>query len=233
MSRYQLGKSTRCTQYNYALYSKTFGSAINSIRTMTDCGSKATSQLVIKHAAANTEYTSNSSTTSRWHYCINWDHRWRKLNSITLEISFCFKSFHLQAIFYEWITLVTLREHCICTQLHVWTVLPPTDIGQLLSHPSAHNRLLWCETNLQHTAACHISLCHCISAGPACSLSGEWLAERTAHKHTSGPIQNQSRRHERYTVDSAGALSPNPPARTIACFNYGTLPFWIFILWYI
>ena len=70
------------------------------------------------------------------------------------------------------------------------------------------------------------SLRHCITAGPTCSLSGEWLAERTAHKHTSGPTQNQSRRYNRYAPDSAGALSPNPPARTtIVCFNYCTAPF--------
>jgi len=45
--------------------------------------------------------------------------------------------------------LVTLRDYCTCTQLHIWTVLPPTDIGQLLSHPRATHPLLIC--TLQHT----------------------------------------------------------------------------------
>ena len=56
--------------------------------------------------------------------------------------------------------LVTLRDYCICTSLHVWTVLPPTGIGQLLYHPRATHPLLIC--TLQHTTGgCDV--------GPTCN----------------------------------------------------------------
>lgn len=56
--------------------------------------------------------------------------------------------------------LLTLRDYCICTQLHIWTVLPPTGIGQLPSHPRATHPLLIC--TLQHTTGrCDV--------GPTCN----------------------------------------------------------------
>ena len=56
--------------------------------------------------------------------------------------------------------LVTLRDYCISTQLHTWTVLPPTGIGQLLSHPRATHPLLIC--TFQHTTGgCDV--------GPTCN----------------------------------------------------------------
>ena len=106
-------------------------------------------QLVIKHEALNAEDTSNSSTISRQHCCTSWDHRWWKLNSVTWEISFCFMCFHLTANI-PWINYAyKLRDCCICIQAHIWTVLPLTGIGQLLSHSRATHPLLIC--NLEYT----------------------------------------------------------------------------------
>ena len=133
--------------------------------------------------------------------------------------------------------LVTLRDYCICTQLHIWTALHPTDIGQLLSHPRANHPLLIC--TLQHTTSgCDV--------GPTCNTqqlaiflyATALLLVQLAPYQVNGwqkapPTSTLLARHKtkaawhnHYTPDSAGALSPNPPARTtVVCFNYCTAAF--------
>lgn len=158
------------------------------------------------------------------------------------EISFCFTSFHLLGSIWWMNYACKLRDDCICTQTHMWILSPPAGIRQLLltlwptvstwlltlilSVCPAYSRWLWWGTKLMHTAACHLYLCHCIIVGPPCSWWGEWLAECTAHKHTSGLTQNQSHQHDHYTSDSVVALSPNPPASTtVTYFNCGAFSF--------
>jgi hypothetical protein len=186
------------------------------------------------------EDSSKSSTTPRRHCCTNWHHRWWKLNSITWEIGcFCFTSFRLKGSIWWMNCACKLRDCCICAQLHIWILPPPTGIRQLVPHPRAHSVNLATHPqlicNLQHTTGgCddgptwhtqQLAIFNC--AGPACSWWDEWLAERTAHKHTSGLTQNQSHRHGHCTLDSANALSPNPPASTtITGFNYCACSFW-------
>ena len=140
----------RSTLQNCALYNKTCGSATNSLRTTTKCGSKAT-----------------SATCYQTFSCKRWIRQEQQHNLqmavlhqlrsqvITGEISFCFMSFHLTG------NIPLMNYACNPEELlYLYTtthmdVLPPTGTGQLLSHLRATHPLLIC--TLQHkTGGCDV-----------------------------------------------------------------------------